>query len=293
MEQLPVAIYGSCVSRDLCEFWPEARVARYVARQSAIVRLEPVGRGRYTSDDFESRFQARMYSGDRMANAGKQILDSKAAVLLVDLVDERRGVWRFPDGTYLTNSVEAFRIGVEQWAPAHGGRLIPFGTDEHFYLWREGFERTMRRNRALAKPRMEIVLLDLDWAEALDGQGLGRGVVSWGGSVLRQTQRQTGRFRRALSMGKSPVTAVSEMLERVPSVVEEFARESRRMNALVRRYIDVAAPYADLVVRRMVDQVRMSEEHKWGLEPYHYRDSDYEGVVEQIRDHLASEAQDG
>lgn len=38
-----VGIFGSCVSRDLCEFADDVDVACYVARQSSIVQLAPHG----------------------------------------------------------------------------------------------------------------------------------------------------------------------------------------------------------------------------------------------------------
>ena len=156
-EQLQVAVFGSCVSRDTCEYLPSAEVAPYVARQSAIVHLNPAGARRWSDEALDSAFQAKMFNGDMEADAVQRLLEAEPDVLLIDLVDERRGVWVFPDGTYLTNSVEAFRTGVDDWAPREGGRLIPFGSDEHFHLWSAGFDSVMRRLQAESSALMFFI----------------------------------------------------------------------------------------------------------------------------------------
>lgn len=283
-----VAIYGSCVSRDMCEFWPEAQVKAYVARQSAIVRFGPVGASRFPTDALTSKFQARMYSDDKRGNAGNTIIRAGAGLLILDIVDERRGVWRFPDGKFLTNSVEAFRAGVDVWAPRMGARLIEFGTDEHFYLWRTAIEHLLGHARAHRKKSPFVsVFIDVDWAEATEGQPLPRGIKHAMGAANRQVVRQFDRFTKSLQLGKPLGVVAEEIFDRIPSPVEELAKEARRMNVLSRRYADVLAARSDFVVRRTVDELRMDPDHKWGLNAYHYSADNYRSIVESMREIVA------
>src|SRR5699024_5603388 len=88
--------------------------------------------------------------------------------VLIDLVDERRGFWRFPDGTTMTNSLEIESCGAAREARRVGARLIEFGTDEHFDAWKFGFEQLMAELKE-ASLWKRTILLDIEWAGAVDG----------------------------------------------------------------------------------------------------------------------------
>lgn len=280
-EPLQVAVFGSCVSRDTCEYLPFAEVAPYVARQSAIVHLNPVGARRWSDEALDSAFQAKMFNGDMEADAVERLLEAEPDVLLIDLVDERRGVWVFPDGTYLTNSVEAFRTGVDVWGPREGGRLIPFGSDEHFSLWSAGFETVMRRLQAESSAL--LVLIDLDWAELIDDVASSHGVVAFGGRAVRRFRRGLRTALRDAREGADFRVVLRDLCVPPATEREKLRSEARRANRQFRRYRQYAQSCIDGVhIRRQAEDLRMSAANQWGIAPYHYRVADYQSVADEI-----------
>ncbi|KXZ57313.1 hypothetical protein Bravens_01833 [Brevibacterium ravenspurgense] len=279
-EQLQVAVFGSCVSRDTCEYLPSADVAPYVARQSAIVHLNPAGARRWSDEALNSAFQAKMFNGDMEADAVERLLEAEPDVLLIDLVDERRGVWVFPDGTYLTNSVEAFRTGVDDWAPREGGRLIPFGSDEHFRLWSAGFASVMRRLQAESSAL--TFFIDLDWAELIDDVNPSHGLVAFGGRAVRRLRRGLRTALRDVREGDYRAM-LRDLCVPPATEREKLRREARRANRQFRRYRQFAQSRIDGVhIRRQADDLRMSTANQWGTAPYHYRAADYQSIADEI-----------
>lgn len=289
-EQQRIDVWGSCVSRDTLEYMDDVVVGSYVARQSAIVSLSPATDIDVHADRLGSEFQKRMLEGDRVANAADRVSEPGADLLLIDLVDERRGVWEFPSGTYLTNSVEAYHAGVEVWGPAAGGRLIEFGSDQHFSLWKRGFATMMDRVQSLDA---RAVFMDIAWAEVADGQSLPRGVRSVAGSVGRRVRRGTRQMSRSIVRGESLDSAVKGLVNPGRTRAEEIAEVSRRENQKYRRYASFAQKFVESTIRRTVADVRMNPEHKWGFGPYHYRDADYLDISEDVRSLLKGARGDG
>ena len=284
LNSLPrIDVWGSCVSRDTLEYMPDVSVGTYVARQSAIVSLSPASDIDVPSDRLDSDFQKRMLEGDRAADVVARLAEPDAELLLIDLVDERRGVWRFPSGSFLTNSVEAYHVGVEAWGPAAGARLIEFGTDEHFELWKRGFTKVAQRVSALNVP---VVFLDIAWAEVFDGQSLPRGVRSVAGSIGRRVKRGARQVSRSIVRGESLDTAFRGLRSPGHTRAEEIAIVSQRENQRYKRYAAVVERWVTATVRRTSADVRMNPEHRWGVGPYHYRDSDYEGISSEVRSYL-------
>lgn len=280
-DNLPrIDIWGSCVSRDTLAYMPDIAVGTYVARQSAIVSLSPACDIDVPSDRLGSDFQKRMLEGDRAADVVARLSEPGAALLLLDLVDERRGVWRFPSGAFLTNSVEAYHAGVEVWGPAAGARRIEFGTDEHFELWKRGFTKIAEH---LAELDATVILLDIAWAEVSDGQSLPRGIRSVAGSLGRRVKRGTRQMSRSVVRGDSLDTAVRGLISPGSTRAEEIAELSRRENQRYRRYATFAEGWVTTTIRRTSADVRMNPKHRWGVGPYHYRDSDYESISGDVR----------
>lgn len=278
--QLTVGIFGSCVSRDLCEHMPELDVACYVARQSSIVRLGPYGAKRAPVAGIDSKFQARVYAGDHVADCTDRLTAAQPDFVLVDVIDERRGVWCFPDGTYLTNSIEAYRTGVDKWGPAAGARLIEFGDDEHFDLWREGFAAALAELRGAGLP---CVLVDIAWAELLDGEESSHPIISAAGRIQRKAVRAGREAKRVWARGEG-IAGVIGAVSRPPEPVGEESRENaRRANVARLRYSAEAARHVDAVVALDSDDVRMDPDHQWGLAPYHYRACDYLRIADALR----------
>lgn len=274
-----ISIWGSCVSRDTLEFMHNVELGAYVARQSAIVALSPATDLDVPLDALVSPFQRRMMRGDTQADAASRMGVSNESLILIDLVDERRGVWQFPDGTFLTNSVEAFRTGIEEWAPDAGARLIEFGTDEHYSLWKQGFTIVTRRLAASGRP---LVLLDIAWASVFEGQVTRYGVVGQVRRAGRRSQRGIAHFVRTVRRDRSIISGATKMSDRPASQGDEYVRVARDANAKYRRYIEEATRHVSVTVSRSREDVRMNRAHRWGIGHYHYADSDYLAISSEI-----------
>lgn len=284
-----IAIFGSCVSRDTCEFMTDGAVRAYVARQSVRSLQNPHGTDGVDLSDLTSPFQERMVVGDLEGNGARRITEiaDDLDVVLVDLVDERRGYWLYEDGSSMTNSIEVELSGAARAARREGARLVEFGTDEHFSAWREGFEylvAELRRAGLLEK----TVFVDVEWAAAIEGSPHPRGdvasVLSRHGRRLRRGAREAGR---RLSTGASVREAWRRFSEIKPTEAEEFADRAAEANEKFMRYRETAHSLLGTGIVRSSSEVRISREHKWGPQPFHYRDEDYRSLVESIRELVA------
>jgi hypothetical protein len=129
-------------------------------------------------------------------------------LLLWDLADERLGVYRSPDGCYLTRSVEAVRSGVvAQFTDAW--EFIPFGSDEHFALWAAALPDFTRLRTELAAGALTI-LLDVPWA-AHDANG-GATPASFGVSADQANRRYRRYIEAARSQPGITVVTVDEAI---------------------------------------------------------------------------------
>lgn len=161
-----VLVYGSCVARDTIEFAAADAVdlRGYVARQSLLSVGSDASAHLPLLTDVASKFQSRMIQADFSGGLldRLQTLAAETDVLLWDLADERHGVHRFPDGSVVTRSIDTIKV------PSVSARLdeaehLPFGSDEHFELWR-------RRLDAFAASLHELdlfdrtVVLEVPWA---------------------------------------------------------------------------------------------------------------------------------
>lgn len=172
--RIHVAIFGSCVSRDVFEFVSKDRftLQKYVARQSLISAYgSPAADVRgLTPDVFSSKFQRRMFEDDVRSSLPAELgsIARNSNLLLWDITDERLGVYEFEPGKYITRTVELVQSGLEDLVRAQA-RLIPFGSDEHFQLWRdEGlapFVRDLERIDMLSRTRLIVA----PWAVVDDG----------------------------------------------------------------------------------------------------------------------------
>ncbi|MDO8143937.1 DUF6270 domain-containing protein [Isoptericola sp. 178] len=168
MSKTRVFIYGSCVSRDTFDYLPseDFELAQYVARQSALsAYTNPVSL--ISPPELASSFQQRMISGDFSSNlrsviSGLQDVD----LVLMDLTDERHGVYILPDGTVVTRSIELIESGLEHHLPP-GSAHIPFGTPTHFQYWSDAIDQVAQMFAAHL-PRTGIALLDIPWATVSD-----------------------------------------------------------------------------------------------------------------------------
>lgn len=282
---LNVAIFGSCVSRDTAAFVSDFDVIEYVARHSLCTLTNPYGQEIDTSI-LNSQFQRRMIAND-LHGAGLRRLASQADsidLVMIDLIDERRGYWKMPGGSVITNSIEAEAAGVTQFAERNGARLVKFGTSEHYEQWLKGAEKLVGGLKAeglLAK----TVFLDIEWAAAFEGrQQPVNGFTHYVGKKYRKTRRQFRELMRALK-NKDRVEEIIQRIERAQlSRVEEFQQRAKTANRLYRRYSDnLTQSIPAAVIRKSVD-LRIAEDHKWGAQPFHYRETDYQSIVYSIRE---------
>ncbi len=169
-----VFIYGSCVSRDTAEFFEpwHLEMVGYVARQS-LVSAFGAKRHSWTmlvADNLDSAFQRGAVEGDLRATLSSALNERRddVDVLLMDLVDERNGVIRFPDGAIVTNSLELVRSNLLDRVGTPG-ELIEFGSSEHFELWQEALDRFLDFLGGIGL-RAKVLLLKHEWAtESIEG----------------------------------------------------------------------------------------------------------------------------
>lgn len=281
---MKIAIFGSCVSRDTCQFIANSSVVAYVARHSVASLDTPHGDGDVDIKALDSPFQRRMVTRELKGRGAIEIVElaSQIDLVLIDLVDERRGYWLYPDNTTMTNSIEIDSCGASQRARRAGARLVRFGTDEHFERWKSGFGHLTRE---LADYGLldRTVLLDIEWAAAVDGAQPPQD-DNWArvGRMLRRLQRGKRAAIRSLNRGENVVVALSNFRDVRPTETENYADRAAEANAAYVRYRMFAKSMISSSVTRMSDQVRINRNHKWGPQPFHYRDKDYQSIVQNL-----------
>lgn len=280
-----VGVFGSCVSRDTCEFIPEAEVQVYVARQSAVSLLHPHGSGEFALEEMTSSFQQKMVKGDLAGDGIARIKEIAPSLdlILIDLADERRGFWLYPDGTTITNSIEVEFLGIARQASEAGAKLIAFGTDLHFEMWNKGFRQLMRELSSVdLSPK--VVFLDIEWASTMDNaKPASSGFKHLVGRKLRKNKRRTRQFYRAVSSRRS-LQEIWKALTKVRlTSAEVFAARAQIANRKYRRYRKVVNSVVDRRVSLSSKELRIAMNHKWGAEPFHYRQSDYRSIVKQLK----------
>src|SRR5699024_2403723 len=160
------------------------------------------------------------------------------------------------------------------------GRLIEFGSNEHFELWKQGFDVVFHRARRNGAP---VVLLDIAWAEVFDGQPLPRGARAIIRSVGRRARRGARQMSRSLARCKPLSSSLEKLVSPDPTQAENLSAVSRKANKDSRRYVLHMASKVDSIITRTADTVRMDSGHRWGIGPYHYRNADYKSIAEEAR----------
>lgn len=280
-----IAIFGSCVSRDTCEFIPDANVVAYVARHSVTSLETPHGTKGVDLSGLTSAFQKRMVTSDLKGNGIARVTKNAKDLdlVLIDLVDERRGYWLFPDGTTMTNSLEVESCGAARSARCSDARLVEFGTDEHFRMWQSGFVALIA-GLTDAGLWERTILLDIEWAGAVDGarhpqnDGFSKLGRQW-----RRLQRGAREAGRGLTKGHGIGQAWQSLRTVKPTEAEDYADRAQSANADYIRYREEARALTASSVIRASSEVRIDKDHKWGPQPFHYREADYQAIVDSIR----------
>ena len=158
-------IYGSCVSRDtITAARPgEFEIVGYVARQSLISMARNAFDAWPEGFRLESNFQQRVVQGDWLGNAWWRLLQEKddLDLVLLDLTDERFGVYRRDDQSVITRSIDM--MGTELEETASEFELLPFGSEPHLELFNRAaqeFAGQLKKNGLFEK----TVVLRVPWA---------------------------------------------------------------------------------------------------------------------------------
>lgn len=137
-EPAEVAILGSCVSRDLLRISMkgEAQCPLYVARQSFLSFGKPVTDNKPTEPEFPAQFQLASYRSDINGSGLKRVLKVSKDIdlLLIDIVDERHGVYISPLGEVLTRSIDSMATGI--YDTLSDWKQLSFGTPEHLQAFK-------------------------------------------------------------------------------------------------------------------------------------------------------------
>lgn len=283
---MKIAIFGSCVSRDTCEFVPNTRVTSYVARQSFTSLLSPRGGTRVDIGRIDSEFQKRMVLGDLDGDGPARIIASSSDtdVILLDLADERRGFWLFPDKTTMTNSLEIEACGAAEAARMQGARVVPFGTDEHYNTWKRGFDLLVDKLEKAGQWE-KVVFLDIEWASTLDGaQPSKLSSIGALGRRARRLKRAWLSAKRSIRRHDSIDVVLSRLQNIPPTQAEVYAERTSVANSKYQRYRRAVSAKVPTVIHRRCEDLRIGIAHRWGPEPFHYRDADYRSVASEICD---------
>lgn len=163
------AIFGSCVTRDALEYADPELFERsvYIARQSMISIGRPASDPALAAVRLASPFQHRLFHGDLAGDALTRIRHtlstSDAPVCLVlDLVDERGGIFAHPDGAVITRSIdgvdnEIYSLLGEKWT------FHAFGSMQHWTMYAQASQdlRTALEEAGVWK---RTVVLRVKWA---------------------------------------------------------------------------------------------------------------------------------
>lgn len=171
MRPLNVFVYGGgpaqALINDQTDSW--MRRSGAVSRQSLISAMSGLSAATIASATSPRPAEVRLLEADIRGSLCHEIGSAArhTDVLLIDLFDERFGVDLLVDGTYITRSPERMKHIATVGGPS---RVVAFGSEEHFGLWRAAAERLiafLASNGLLA----HTYLLDVAWAHS-DESGL-------------------------------------------------------------------------------------------------------------------------
>ncbi|MFF2677007.1 DUF6270 domain-containing protein [Arthrobacter koreensis] len=159
-----VFVYGGNAAANLINIYSEGAVrAGYVVRQSLISAMYGPSGVALTLPENLSEAAARHVNDDALSALPSKLKDQATTLdcVLWDLTDERFGVHALSDGTFLTSSPQLQAASLKG---ASLSRRIPFGTREHFLLWREAADQFVDLLVSLDLFSKALVL-QVPWAE--------------------------------------------------------------------------------------------------------------------------------
>lgn len=136
MPKIRVLVYGSETAVNLLATYSDNAVrAGYVARQSLISAMNGASSVDLSAVPNLTSAASRVLMDDAQSSLTDELVEKSGQLdcVLWDLSDERFGVFRLTDGTYLTASPHLAEASVRG---AEITRHIRFGTREHLALWK-------------------------------------------------------------------------------------------------------------------------------------------------------------
>jgi len=265
---LKTFVFGSCVARDLVASLGTSvsTVVGYTARQSLLSSYSkdhgPKAELRLPKE-LPSAFRTRMLTGD-LRGSLREDLERRASetdLVLIDLTDERLGVYQLSANCYVTRSIELIDSGLDVEVQALGTHL-PFGTDEHFEVWSRAarrFAEDLRRLDLLSRS----ILVSPGWAERDDK---GRTTPTSFGLTAHEASSLLTRYSEVLgaqmpsvsASGRTPVAASDHRWGEAPfHYSEDFYRSLGSEVMQHVRSFDTRATSADRdeSVRGSIDNV--------------------------------------
>ncbi|MCC9193846.1 DUF6270 domain-containing protein [Arthrobacter sp. zg-Y916] len=162
-----IFIHGSCVSRDTTPYLGEGwEIVAYVARQGMISAANAPAHLSHESH-LTSPFQQTCLMNDLQSSLFGAIAEhaDETGIVVVDLVDERLGVFGLGEGAFATHTWELDESRLLHYLPEMPPHFA-FGTDEHFELWKPAALKVMQR---FSNAGLPVIVLAPEWAEESDG----------------------------------------------------------------------------------------------------------------------------
>jgi hypothetical protein len=157
-----------------------------------------------------SKFQNECLRNDIRSSLFSAIDEAKEEtdVFVMDLVDERLGVYEIEEGSYISHSWELEESKLLQQQEREL-RHIDFGSDEHFTLWSKAADVVLQRIAATGRP---LVVLAPEWSEkADDGQAplmyRGKPAAQFNQMYRRYYDHLRARGANVLYLGQDTVMA--------------------------------------------------------------------------------------
>lgn len=252
-----IAIIGSCVTRDM---WPLAEnvpgALLYVSRTSlpSLVARAPAGlSAQAETPPMLKRHQHNALRADLGKTALEALLSFRPTHIIFDFIDERFDLLR-AGPTTITRSWELMVSGyLDAWPTNHWDR-IPRLSAGCFRIWRDALDAlaSVLLNTPLASAR--IILHSSRWANTF--------------------QDETGDTK-----------SFPSRIEILPGEAATIADHNALLESYEAYFLE-AFSNADVISS---NHRKANTDHRWGLSPFHYLDSYYNDIHNQLNTILATE----